>query len=257
MDDPWALTIHAAGHAVMVIDLGLRLQRAGVSIQTGQCRVRYRQATSPFAELSHGDPAIRCAVETDVMVTLAGVAAESIYKHDAGTPHRHVEDQQTAERLLSALEDDPAVVMAWTTYLRERARAVLDEQARWARVTALAAAFFLQPNFSASEIDRLPAGQAGDVRAWKGRPLPPVGVTPRLLRPVGEVLPLSSRSLRILEQAGIVSAWELMRKSDRELLSHRGLGRKTFAEISEALALVRGELDLRQREPRSRDGAET
>jgi hypothetical protein len=228
------LATHFAAHAVMAREMGLVFESITVEPTTKSGTVVWKRATAHVAAIV--DVAIyRTLVETDALVLLAGRAAEIVA---LGEPLADHDDVAEARGVLATLESADSVLTAWTTYLMERARAILRVQSIWTLVAGLADALLRVPHWSAADVDRLASMPPFDrsTRSFGDVPQPLPGTPPELLRPLDEELTISPAALETLEAVGIRTVWHLIHSSEYDLTGLRHVGPRTIEKIKAQLA---------------------
>ena len=138
--------LHEAGHAVVSIALGRKVQKASIEPKDG------RLGTLRTSKLRRLDPAVsdrrmRITIEREAMILLAGAVAEQI----AGAgPHGGRQDRRDALSLVGFLSSSEAEERAYVVWLRERSRTLLH--VHWSAVLALAGALLQQGTLDGSAV---------------------------------------------------------------------------------------------------------
>ena len=252
------LAFHEAGHAVMAALLRRPIRRASIREKHGLTGyVDYEQASAMIAGLRDEH---RPLIETDVLILLAGRAAEC--ERTLGSPLSHASlDRQNARALLAALEDSEEVVMGWMRYLLVRAQSMLQRE--WPYVHAVAHALMQDEELDGAAVARVIADcrrrEPSNVRiliyddaleaiddlpsshcqppAAEVVPFPTArraaAFRPAPDRPIDEAMRLSARARKCLSRAGITTLAELGRRTICALAAIPGLGPSTLDEIVE------------------------
>src|SRR3954447_20819591 len=233
----WARAVHFAGHVVMVDAVGLRLHGVTLRADSDYARVSYQTATGHLALLPSDDSMFRYLAEQDVLVHVAGAAAESIYQvFDANAAHHAVDDARSRQ-LLSLVEPSQGVVDEWLRYLERRASAILSEEHNWTRVRKLAGALLEREKWTADDLYELYTLPLTEDRRWSPpAPKATPGVPLDMLIDLREVADFPLRAIGSLETSGIRTVWHIAHRTERDLLSLRNIGRKTIQQINAALA---------------------
>jgi hypothetical protein len=231
----WARAVHFAGHAVMVEAVGLRLHSVTLRIAGDYGRVSYQTATGHLAVVTD-ESMFRCLAEKDVLVHMAGAAAETIYKIFTGLTV-HPMDETRSRALLRVVEPSAAVVDEWLGYLKRRARAILEQQEHWTRVRKLAGALLEREKWSADELQELHAlPLTEETRWWPPTPQATPGVPLDMLVNLREVVDIPPRAIDTLEATGLQTVWHILHRTEEDLLSLKNIGRSTIRHINAALA---------------------
>lgn len=261
------LAFHEAGHAVMAVILGRRVRCASIRRRRDlNGYVDYENATSRILGITSEH---RPLIETDVLVLLAGRAAEC--QLTLGTPRSHAGlDRQNARALLGILEPYEEVVSSWMRYLLVRAQAMLQDE--WSLVYAVARALMRDEELTGDAIaciveearSRMATREPSNVRfvvsedalaSIRELPRPECAIDPNSTdvlqvpvpnaalsidsgsdrnlfhRTFTEVMQLSPRARNCLQRGGMVTLADLCHRTVRDLQSIRALGAKTLDEI--------------------------
>lgn len=132
----YALLIHEAAHAVVAWETGARLGRVFVDRERRCGNVAFSSdaAIGRFAQQS---PLHRAAAERDMLIFHAGSEAEKRFK--AGElPGYPIRDYSGVFEAAQRFTADRALIDAWSAFIQERARCLIERPATWARIVALA-----------------------------------------------------------------------------------------------------------------------
>jgi hypothetical protein len=248
----WARAVHFAGHVVMVDAVGLRLHGVTLRADSDYGRVSYQTATGHLALLPSDDSMFRYLTEQDVLVHMAGAAAENVYRIFDGKAAHHVQDETRSRQLLRLVEPTQGVVDDWLRYLERRARAILSEGHNWIRVRKLAGALLEREKWTADdlyELDRVPLTE--DTRWSPPTPQATPGVPLDMLMNVWDVADIQPRVIETLKATGLPTVWHIAHRTEKELLSLRNIGRKTIQQINVALAPNGWAIGMYAGEPRA------
>jgi hypothetical protein len=161
---PYALAYHMAGHAVVLEHLDVPI----ISV-----RVHARKRTAVLhALMVHRDPAgSRMLVERDVVCALAGVTAQ-LRGCGRASWFSAFEDCATATKRLERFTRDESERAAWNIYLRERARAEVNEW--WHEVTVVAAVLLREGLLNGASLGATLAAFRANPFCRELRPLQPI-----------------------------------------------------------------------------------
>lgn len=231
----WARAVHFAGHAVMVEAVGLRLHNVTLRAASDYGRVSYQTATGHLATVTD-ETMFRYLAEKDVLVHMAGAAAETVYQIFAGV-NVHPIDEARSKALLGVVEPSAAVTDEWLRYLERRARAIFEQQENWTRVRKLAGALLEREKWSADDLQELHAIPLTEKTRWSP-PTPEAtpGVPLEMLVNLREVVDIPARALERLESTGLQTVWQIVHRTERDLLSLVNIGRTTIRQINASLA---------------------
>jgi hypothetical protein len=231
----WARAVHFAGHAVMVDAVGLRLHGVTLRAKGDYGRVSYQTATGHLAIVTD-EAMFRDLAEKDVLVHMAGAAAETIYRIFTGVTV-HPVDETRSKSLLRVVEPNALVVDDWLRYLKSRARAILEQQEHWTRVRKLAGALLEREKWSFHDLQALHALPLTEDTRWSPpTPQATPGVPLDMLVNLREVMDIPPRAIETLEATGLQTVWHILHRTERDLLSLVNIGRATIRQINGALA---------------------
>jgi|GEM_PF-5325639 len=233
----WARAVHFAGHVVMVEALGLRFHGVTLRPHADYGRVSYQTATGHLALLPSDDSMFRYLAEQDVLVYMAGAAAENVYRIVDGKAAHHTVDDARSRQLLRLVEPKEGVVDEWLHYLERRAMAILSEEQNWMRVRKLAGALLEREKWTADDLyDLYSLPLTEDTRWSPPTPQATPGVPLDMLIDLREVADIPPKAIESLEAMGIQTVWHIAHRTQKDLLSLRNIGRKTIQQINAALA---------------------
>jgi hypothetical protein len=130
------LRVHEAAHAVVALELGLQVDHVRFTNATGQGRCRLTYCFTTVASLT--TPEAREAIERDAMAVHAGYAAQRVFAYERTLYVSPRHDLDLVRSLLGLVEDDERLILAWSTYLAERAIAYVQRDRTWRCILALA-----------------------------------------------------------------------------------------------------------------------
>jgi Bacterial RNA polymerase, alpha chain C terminal domain len=243
------MLVHEAGHAVVAWELGIEIVHVRFSMQQWSGLMRFAGGLYRFNGDDASDDA-RVAAETDMLIFHAGQMAQRLFHYDGAHRAASLVDLTGIMDAGKTVEDDTALIDAWSEYIEERVRVMLCQPATWARVIALAPEIarhlYLPGRQIASfllSVDVSGAVSPKDVQRWK-RDVYPLG------QPI-QVLQLSNRTRSCLERSEIETLAELISYSPWDLRwSMSRAGDKTVAELTEAVRRVGLELAADRRTDR-------
>jgi Bacterial RNA polymerase, alpha chain C terminal domain len=135
-DDDELTAYHEAGHAVTMWKLGLGLAR--VTIESTHGLRGSTKSVREYAFTAEDNVCIRrFAVEQNGVVLHAGGVAEHLL-HPSTTCAQSEIDHQRVHTLMSVVEDDGSIQLAWCNYLWQRAHSFLAWPGQWYLVIGLA-----------------------------------------------------------------------------------------------------------------------
>lgn len=148
------IAIHEAGHAVMAYLCGRRLGAIS-AIPHGEIlgELEYRGFTS-FPARSLDDARARRKLETEIMIAMAGLAAEYVHPGPVDRPGA-VADLQRALNIALATSADPEEATAFINWLFVRARNRLRVPACARAIKALAAVLVRRGSLTGAEVRAL------------------------------------------------------------------------------------------------------
>ena len=131
------LLVHEAAHAAVAWEVGVRVGRILVNRERREGHVAFVSDVL-IGRYAPGTPAARAAAEREMLACHAGFMAQRRFHYDS-THHRYaVKDYLWIFRIAEQIEEDRAVIDAWSAYIEDRARATIEQPATWARILALA-----------------------------------------------------------------------------------------------------------------------
>ena len=131
------LCIHEAAHVVAAWQLGRVVARVTFDHATWSGLTFVAFATSALDEDDTSDYARELA-EGDVIVLHAGMAAQRIFNYEGSLRCTPRTDLDSVRAILTPFESDRAVLLAWSTYLAERALVLVREPETWRRIEEVA-----------------------------------------------------------------------------------------------------------------------
>lgn len=230
------MLVHEAGHAVIAWELGVRIVEIRFSLNDWSGRMPFAGARHSFEGDLASDHA-RAAAEKDMLIYHAGRMAQLLFHYDSVHGCRNSVDLQGIMDACRTVEEDTAVIDAWSDYAEERVRVMLYQPSTWARVIALA-----------PEIARRLYLTGDEIAAFLARVDVSGAVSPRhnpwrrdqyaIGRGI-DALPLSNRARTCLERSDIDSIAQLVGYSADDV---RGriwrAGPKTTSEIEGAMHTI-------------------
>jgi hypothetical protein len=129
--------IHEAGHAVIAWELGVRVGQVVVDGTRRQGHVKFVSDTL-IGRFAPRSASCRRAAERDMVVCHAGFMAQRRFHYDGTLGWYPLEDYMTIQRVAEEFTDDAALIDAWSAYLEDRARQMVEHPATWTRILALA-----------------------------------------------------------------------------------------------------------------------
>lgn len=225
--------VHEAAHAVIAWEIGVPIIHLRFSAKQRSGEMPYSGAVGDDHPAFTTD-AMREQVEKDMLLCHAGTVAQRLFHYDGTLQYVSPIDAAMILRTCLKVESDIALIDEWSEYAEERVRVMLYRPTTWARVIALSSEIARKLYLTGDEIgaflrcvDVTDAVSPKD-RPWK-REQYPIGRTT-------EVLSLSSRARRALDNADITTIAELLTYSAMDLRGTiSSVGPKTVAEIEEAV----------------------
>ncbi len=227
------LLVHEAGHAVIAWELGVRIVELRFSIKDWSGRMPFDGAAYCLAGDVTSDRA-REAAEKDMLVFHAGRMAQLLFHYKGVYGHRNSIDLRAIMNVCRTVEEDTAVIDAWSDYIEERVRVMLCQTATWGRVIALAPEIARRLYLTGEEIAAFLAHV--DV---SGADSPRHDLWTREHYAIGrgvDALQLSNRARSCLERSGIESIAQLVTYSAEDVRRFIWrAGAKTAGEIETAM----------------------
>jgi hypothetical protein len=129
--------IHEAAHVVAAWELGrpVRLVTFDHATWSGLSYIEF--ATSALPESDSSDHA-RALAESDVIVLHAGMAAQRVFNYEAAICCTPRADLDSVALILTAFERDSSLLLAWSTYLAQRALILVQQPETWTRIEEVA-----------------------------------------------------------------------------------------------------------------------
>jgi hypothetical protein len=146
--------IHEAAHVVAAWELGRTVTLVTFDHETWSGRTHIEFATSALAEDDTSDRARELA-EDDVIILHAGMAAQRTYNYEGAVRCTPRTDLDSVALILTPFETDPALLLAWSTYLAERALVFVRRPDTWRRIEELANALSRRCRLSRRQLNAL------------------------------------------------------------------------------------------------------
>jgi hypothetical protein len=123
--------VHEAAHVVAAWELDSTVARVTFDHTTWSGRTHFATTMSDESDTSDYT---RELAERHVIILHAGMAAQLVFNYEAALRCTPRSDLDSVLVILMAFERDPAVVLAWSTYLAERALALVRRPETWRRI---------------------------------------------------------------------------------------------------------------------------
>jgi hypothetical protein len=156
---------HEAGHAVAALRLGVGIGRRGVSIVPGEgflgkVHVLMALGGRPDVEITG---AMRLKAESQVIVSLAGTAAQRRFRASSVRSYHGRSDIQGAFKLLSffTFSRDDQELKAYFRLLQIRAEVMVATPLWWTQIDAVAGELLTRKHLSVSEVKTIARGALG------------------------------------------------------------------------------------------------
>jgi hypothetical protein len=162
----WATAYHEAGHVVAALAYGKGIRRQGATIVPNL----KRGAAGTVYMLKHipGDPSaggayrgdrltgrMRLRIEEDVMVSLAGPAAQRCFRPSSVRSHHGRSDHEAALDLLTYMVGDERELQAYWRWLMVRTENFVRLPPRWMQIEAIAKALIEKKTLGPGELRQL------------------------------------------------------------------------------------------------------
>jgi len=167
----WATAYHEAGHVVAALAYGKGIRRQGATI------IPDAEALGTVHTLKHipGDPSVdlltgrmRLRIEEDVIVSLAGGAAQRKFRPSSVRSHHVRRDQVAADRLLDYITVSERERHAYWRWLMVRAEDFVDDSFRWMQIEAVAKALMEKKTLGPKELKKVYVDALGGPIGVKG-----------------------------------------------------------------------------------------
>ncbi len=130
------LAFHEAGHVVAALILGRHFDYVTI-VDDGDVPAHTKFIDSPLQQ-DRSDPITRrYAIETEIIVTLAGVAVEALM-WPSNSPQFGHRDLDSAEQLALDITDSDTECQAFLVWLTERTKNMLSTPTAWAAIGRVA-----------------------------------------------------------------------------------------------------------------------
>ena len=129
--------VHEAAHAVVAWELGVRVGAILVDLKRREGHTAFASDIA-IGRFAPGSTAHRAAAERDMLVFHAGFMAQQRFHYDGTHGWYPLHDYIGIFRIAEMLESDFPLIDAWSTYIEDRARSMIEQPATWARIQALA-----------------------------------------------------------------------------------------------------------------------
>lgn len=238
------LLVHEAGHAVIAWELGVGIIDLTLDPATWVGGMRFCGGMFHF-EGDLGSEMAREAAELDLLIFHAGIAAQREFHYDSVDDNGPSVDLRGVMRTCQRIESDIACIDAWSNYIEERVRVMVQRPATWRSILALGEELRRRPVMSGAEVSAF-------LRRIRFNEVPPTRRCQCVFRAdqkaaaatrsdsdprrVVDVLTLSARARSCLRRGGIETMGALLRLSAWRLSGIRALGKITLAEIEAELA---------------------
>lgn len=136
--------VHEAAHAVVAWELGARVGQLTLDHTRGAGHMAF-MSDAAIGRFAHGSPEHRLAAERDMLIFHAGFMAQRRFHYDGTHGVYPVHDYAAILALAQAFTSDTALIDAWSTYIEDRARHMIEHPATWARIQAFALELALRP----------------------------------------------------------------------------------------------------------------
>ena len=129
--------IHEAAHAVVAWELGTRLGQITVDRTRGIGRMSFGSDVA-IGRFPRGSSAHRAAAERDMLVYHAGFMAQQRFHYEGTHGVYPLHDYVGILEIAQQFPGDAPLIDAWSTYIEDRARHMIEHPATWTRIQALA-----------------------------------------------------------------------------------------------------------------------
>lgn len=129
--------IHEAAHAVVAWELGARIGQLTVDRTRGAGHMAF-VSDAAIGRFARGSTAHRAAAERDMLIYHAGFMAQQRFHYEGTHDVYPIHDYAAILEVAEAFSDDAALIDAWSTYIEDRARHMIEHPATWRRIESLA-----------------------------------------------------------------------------------------------------------------------
>jgi hypothetical protein len=129
--------IHEAAHAVVAWELGTRLGQITVDRTRGIGRMSFGSDIA-IGRFTPSSMAHRAAAERDMLVYHAGFMAQQRFHYEGTHGVYPLHDYLGILEIAQQFPGDAPVIDAWSTYIEDRARHMIEHPATWSRIQSLA-----------------------------------------------------------------------------------------------------------------------
>jgi len=129
--------IHEAAHAVVAWELGARLGQLTVDRTRGAGHMVFA-SDAAMGRFARGSQAHRQAAERDMLIFHAGFMAQQRFHYEGTHGVYPIHDYSEILAIAEVFSDDAALIDAWSTYIEDRARHMIEHPATWKRIQTLA-----------------------------------------------------------------------------------------------------------------------
>jgi len=131
------LVIHEAAHAVVAWELGARIGQLRIDRARGTGQMRF-MSDGAIGRFARDSEAHRAAAERDMLIYHAGFVAQRRF-HIAGTRGIYpLYDYAAVLTIAQEFSSYAALIDAWSTYMEDQARKMIEHPATWTRIRAFA-----------------------------------------------------------------------------------------------------------------------
>ncbi len=150
---------HEAGHAVAQARFKLKIKRVSIVEDVDSLGVmRGRLATILSRAIHDNSGKMRLNVESDVIVCLAGMAAQSAFMPRSVRKHHARGDHEIAVRLLNIITASNEELTAYVKLLEIRAKQLMKRRCIRVQVKALAKALLIRKTLKGEEVKAVISG---------------------------------------------------------------------------------------------------
>lgn len=129
--------VHEAAHAVVAWELGARIGQITIDRAHAAGRMSFASDVA-IGRFAVGSAAHRLAAERDMLVFHAGFMAQQRFHYEGTHGVYPIHDYAAILDIAQQFSSDAPLIDAWSTYVEDRARHMIEHPATWRRIEALA-----------------------------------------------------------------------------------------------------------------------
>lgn len=129
--------IHEAAHAVVAWELGARVGQLTIDRAHGAGQMAFL-SDGAIGRFARGSGAHRAAAERDMLIYHAGFMAQRRFHYNGTHGVYPLHDYAAILTIAHEFSSDAALINAWSTYIEDRARQMIEHPATWIRIRSFA-----------------------------------------------------------------------------------------------------------------------